>query len=202
MATEQKATKDAGTPEAPAKKKSKLMLIVIMVVALLAAAGGGFFGWKYLKSAKADSSSEEDGGKEKGAKHAEGDEEEEGHGKSQKDKKKKTKEKAHGEEGATINFEPFLVNLADKEASRYVKTSIRLLVGNKEAAETISKGQILMPRLRDTILTILSSRTAEEITNNEGKEKLKKEILAQVNEYLPEESAALEVFFTDFVVQF
>lgn len=201
MATETKETKDGAGQAAPAKKKSKLMLILIMLVLLLVAGAGGFFGWKYLKSAKADASEvhDDDG---KSVKHNE-EENEEGSEKQKKGKKKKKreKEKELGEEGATINFEPFLVNLADKDASRYVKTSIRLLVSNKEAAETIAKGETLMPRMRDTILTILSTKTADEITRNEGKEKLKKEILERVNEYLPAEGAE-EVFFTDFVVQF
>jgi len=188
MSTEPKDKAAAGA----APKKSKMMLIVILLLVVVAGAGG-FFGWKHFK-AKADTTANAT---------ASGHDEEESSDeeKPKKGKKKKKKEKEHGEEGATVNFEPFLVNLADKEASRYVKTSIRLLVANKESAETIAKGETLMPRMRDTILTLLSTKTAEEMTSNEGKEKLKKEILEKVNEYLPEEGAE-DVFFTDFVVQF
>jgi len=188
MSTESKDK--AATP-----KKSKLMLIIILVLVVVAGAGG-FFGWKYFKSAKADTIAQD-----AASGHGEEESGDEEKPKKGKKKKKKENEKEHEDEGATINFEPFLVNLADKEAIRYVKTSIRLLVANKESAETIAKGETLMPRLRDTILTLLSTKTAEEMTSNEGKEKLKKEILEKVNEYLPEEGAE-EVFFTDFVVQF
>jgi len=190
MSTEPKDKAAAGA----APKKSKMMLIIILLLMVVAGAGG-FFGWKYFK-AKADTTEQ--------ATASGHDEEESGDDeKPKKGKKKKKKENAkeHGGEGATVNFEPFLVNLADKEASRYVKTSIRLLVANKESAETIAKGETLMPRMRDTILTLLSTKTAEEMTSNEGKERLKKEILEKVNEYLPEEGAE-DVFFTDFVVQF
>jgi len=188
MSTEPKDKAAAGA----APKKSKMMLIVMLLL-LVVAGAGGFFGWKHFK-AKADTTAQTT---------APGHDEEESSDeeKPKKGKKKKKKEKEHGEDGATVNFEPFLVNLADKEASRYVKTSIRLLVANKESAETIAKGETLMPRMRDTILTLLSTKTAEEMTSNEGKEKLKKEILEKVNEYLPEEGAE-DVFFTDFVVQF
>ena len=187
MSTEPKDKATAGA----APKKSKMMLIIILLLVVVAGAGG-FFGWKHFK-AKADTTRQ--------AAASGHDEEESGdEEKPKKGKKKKKKEKEHGEEGATVNFEPFLVNLADKEASRYVKTSIRLLVANKESAESIAKGETLMPRMRDTILTLLSTKTAEEMTSNEGKEKLKKEILEKVNEYLPE--GAEDVFFTDFVVQF
>jgi flagellar protein FliL len=187
MSTEPKDKAAAGG----APKKSKMMLIIILLLVAIAGAGG-FFGWKHFK-AKADTTAHAD---PSGHDEEESDDEE----KPKKGKKKK-KEKDHAKEGATVNFEPFLVNLADKEASRYVKTSIRLLVANKESAETIAKGETIMPRMRDTILTLLSTKTAEEMTSNEGKEKLKKEILEKVNEYLPEEGAE-DVFFTDFVVQF
>ena len=181
--------KDKATTGA-APKKSKMMLIVILLLVVVAGAGG-FFGWKYFK-AKADMTAQ--------AAASGHDQEESSDEETPKKGKKKKKEKEKGSEGATVNLEPFLVNLADKEASRYVKASIRLLVPSKEVAETIAKGETLMPRMRDTILTLLSTKTAEEMTSNEGKEKLKKEILEKVNEYLPE--GAEDVFFTDFVVQF
>jgi flagellar FliL protein len=186
MSTEPKDKAAAGA----APKKSKMMLIIILLLVVVAGAGG-FFGWKYFK-AKADMTAQ--------AAASGHDQEESSDEEKPKKGKKKKKEKEKGGEGATVNLEPFLVNLADKEASRYVKTSIRLLVPSKEAAETIAKGETLMPRMRDTILTLLSTKTAEEMTSNEGKEKLKKEILEKVNEYLPE--GAEDVFFTDFVVQF
>jgi flagellar FliL protein len=188
MSTETKDKAAAGA----APKKSKMMLIIILLL-LVVVGAGGFFGWKHFK-AKADTTAQT-------AASGHDEEESSDEEKPKKGKKKKKKEKEHGEDGATVNFEPFLVNLADKEASRYVKTSIRLLVANKESAETIAKGETLMPRMRDTILTLLSTKTAEEMTSNEGKEKLKKEILEKVNEYLPEDGAH-DVFFTDFVVQF
>jgi flagellar protein FliL len=184
----------AGTAPKP-KKKSKMMLIVVFLLIVLAGAGG-FFGWKHFKAAKtakADTTLH--------AAETDADEEASEDQEPKKGKKKKKKDADHSAEGGTISFEPFLVNLADKEASRYVKTSIRLLVADKETAETIAKGETLMPRMRDTILNLLSSKTAEEVTSNEGKEMLKKEILERVNEYLPAEGAS-EVFFTDFVVQF
>jgi flagellar FliL protein len=102
--------------------------------------------------------------------------------------------------GATITLEPFLVNLADKESSRYLKTSIRILVSDAETAKTVNGSDIFMPRMRDTILSILSTKMASDIVNNEGKQKLKKEIIDKVNEFIPGKSAT-DVFFTDFVVQ-
>jgi flagellar FliL protein len=185
-------SKETKTPAAEAAKPAKSkMTLVLMVLLILVAGAAGFFGWKYFTASKADAAAHGD--------EATHDEDHNEDSKSAKSKKKK-KIKA-GEEGATISFEPFLVNLADKEASRYLKTSVRLLVSEKEVAESIAKGDVLIPKMRDTILTLLSTKRADEITSNEGKEKLKHEILERVNEYLPNE-AVQEVFFTDFVVQF
>ena len=54
--------------------------------------------------------------------------------------------------------------------------------------------------LRDTIITILSDKTFEEIQTTRGKQKLKEEILARINEFLVD-GRIVNVFFTDFVVQ-
>ena len=184
----------APAAEAVPKGKSKMTLILVALLVLVAGAGG-FFGWKYFKMTNAAAAAGQNG--EKSKESYESNEEDENPKKGKKGKKDKS---AQAEEGGTINFEPFLVNLADKGASRYLKASIRIVVSKKEEAEHIAKGDVLVPKMRDTILSILSSKTAAEITTNQGKDSLKKEILERINEFLPEE-AARELFFTDFVVQ-
>src|SRR5262249_8750064 len=103
-------------------------------------------------------------------------------------------------EGVTINFEPFLVNLADKDASRYLRTTIRVVVTNKETAEKITSGDVLVSKIRDSILNILCSKLSTEIVTAEGKDKFKKEVPERLNTFITEEPAQ-DVFFTDFVVQ-
>jgi len=192
MAKETKETKETKQPEQKVHKGKSKMTLILGIALFLVAGTAGFFGWKYFKVAKANTAhGDESNSREESHDH-------QSQGKSKK--KSKEKEKGNSEAGATISFEPFLVNLADKEASRYLKASVRLLVTDKEIAEKLAKGDVLMPKMRDTILTILSTKTAADITTNEGKEKLKEEILTRVNQFLPEEDAK-EVFFTDFVIQ-
>lgn len=169
-------------PPAPRKSKMRLILMASMVVPLGAA---GYLGWNYFKTHKANAATAEHSGA-KGDTH-------------NSEKEAKTA-KGPTEEGATITFEPFLVNLADKDASRYLKTSIRILVSNKEIATKITTGDVLVPRMRDTILSILSTKVANDVISNEGKQQLKKDIIDSVNRFLPEKSA-IDVFFIDFVVQ-
>jgi flagellar protein FliL len=187
MAQEElKSNKGKPSAEPPAPRKSKKRLILIMMALMVVLLGSaGFLGWKYFKSHKANAATGEPSG-------AKGD----SHG---SEKEAKTA-KGPTDEGATITFEPFLVNLADKDAARYLKTSIRILVSNKETATKISTGDVLVPRMRDTILSILSTKVADDVISNEGKQQLKKEIIESVNRFLPEKSAT-DVFFTDFVVQ-
>jgi flagellar FliL protein len=109
---------------------------------------------------------------------------------------------AHGaaNENAIINFEPFLVNLADTDAVRYLRVTIRVAVTNKQKAESIALTEVMMSRTRDAILDILSSKASTEIISTQGKEHLKAEIKERLNSFLPD-SPVLDVFFTDFVVQ-
>jgi flagellar FliL protein len=187
---EPKGNKAAPPAETPKPAKSKLRWILLALVVVLTGAGG-FLGWNYFKmhkaSASSHSASETEATVEAGSDH------------SKKDPVK-GKGKADTGEGATVTLEPFLVNLADKDTSRYLKTTIQILVPGKEFAEKITTGGVFVPRMRDTILGILTTKVADDVITNEGKQKLKKEIIEKLNEFLPEKSAN-DVFFTDFVVQ-
>jgi flagellar protein FliL len=182
----------ASQTEGATPKKSKLGLVLIVLVILMAGAAG-FFGWQYFKGSKANASAQAD------SSHVE---EEVAESPNTKHEKGKSPKSGHKEapDGATINFEPFLVNLADKDASRYLRTTIRVEVASKETAERLTSGEVLISKIRDAILNILCTKISTDIVTSEGKEKLKKEILEKLNSFIPEQPAQ-DVFFTDFVVQ-
>jgi flagellar protein FliL len=95
----------------------------------------------------------------------------------------------------TMNLDPFLVNLADKESISYVKATFQLGLDK-------APGEVEAPVVaaaRDTILSLLSAKTAEQILTVEGKTQLREEIRNRVNAVLPE-SKVLEVYIVDFVV--
>ena len=56
------------------------------------------------------------------------------------------------------------------------------------------------PLIRDIVISILSSKTVEEITTAKGKEKLKEEIIAQINRHL-DDGEIRHIYFTEFVIQ-
>lgn len=99
---------------------------------------------------------------------------------------------------ATLALEPFLVNLADKEESRFVKGTFQM--GLAEELSEKEKDAVAIAAMRDSIITLLSSKTADQILTPQGKDKLREEIRARVNVVSPQ-LKVLEVFIVDFVVQ-
>ncbi len=98
---------------------------------------------------------------------------------------------------AALALEPFLVNLADTDEIRFVKTTFQL--GLAEEPKEEIKGPAIAA-MRDSIISLLSSKTAEQILSPQGKDKLREEIRSRVNAITPE-AKVLEVYIVDFVVQ-
>jgi flagellar FliL protein len=181
------AKEDVTLVPVPAKK-SKFKFILILLLCIPAAGAGGFFGWRYFSPAPAAAAAESEASTEEAP---------------AEESESATSEHGEGERGGqstVLNFEPFLVNLADKEISRYLRVTIRLQVTSKQAAEKIATADVLTSQMRDSILGILSSRSSDQITTPEGKDQLKSEIATKLNSFLPGK-AVKAVFFTDFVVQ-
>jgi flagellar FliL protein len=170
--------RDDVNPEDPRVKK-----IVIIAVAVLVFGAGGAGGWWWYSN-RAQAAAAQEG--EKGDKHA---------------------KKAPSGESAAVLMEPFLVNLADKEASRFLRVSLQLVIDNKKlAAELGAKEEggehaVLKAKLRSAILELLTTKTSDHLVTPEGKTELKKEIAERASHVL-HEAEVVDVLFTDFVVQF
>lgn len=99
---------------------------------------------------------------------------------------------------AVLALDPFLVNLADAEESRFLKATFQL--GLAEEATEEAKNTVVIAAVRDSIISLLSSKTADQILTSAGKEKLREEIRVRVNSISPK-MKVLEVFIVDFVIQ-
>lgn len=106
-------------------------------------------------------------------------------------------EKTKHVEKAMMPLEPFLVNLADKDSRRYLKVKIDLEVDNEKTVKELEKS---MPRIRDQLIFLLSSKSYQEISTPEGKHQLKKEIMARLAA-LPTGKKISGAYFTEFVAQ-
>jgi flagellar FliL protein len=155
----------------PAKKSGKRMILIGAVMVLLVAGGGAFWFFPSLR----------------------------GMGKASANAKAEQVPKSTVEKvKATLALEPFLVNLADADESRFVKSTFQL--GLAEELGEKSKDTVAVAAMRDSIITLLSSKTAEQILTPQGKDKLRAEIRDRVNAISPH-LKVLEVFIVDFVVQ-
>ncbi|MCH5323179.1 MAG: flagellar basal body-associated protein FliL [Helicobacter sp.] len=100
--------------------------------------------------------------------------------------------------GPMVPLDQFIVNLMTSSGGkRYLKTTIALELSIADMqAEIENKRDVI----RDTIITILSSKTFEEVQTARGKQKIKDELQERINEYLVD-GRITNIFFTDFVVQ-
>ena len=99
-----------------------------------------------------------------------------------------------------VPMEAFLVNLADSNASRFLRVTLRLVVGTPAEAKEIEESPVDQARARSAILEILATQQSARLVTPEGKDELKKAIAERTSKVLKRE--VHDVLFTDFVVQF
>jgi flagellar FliL protein len=88
-----------------------------------------------------------------------------------------------------LPLDPFIVNLADREADRYAQMGITLELESNMSAEQV---KAYMPAIRNAILLILANKTSKELLNREGKEQLAQEIMREAVRPMGIELAAPE----------
>ncbi|MBU1666628.1 MAG: flagellar basal body-associated FliL family protein [Gammaproteobacteria bacterium] len=178
-------SKEAAAPaegEAP-KKKSKLLIIIIAVVVVVLIGGGA---GAYLLLSKPAT--------EKKAKAGHGDEEVAADDEEEEDG-------GHEDEHPPVyeKLETFTVNLADQES--YLQTEVQLVLASTDVQGKI---KARMPEVRDALIRLLSSKTAEELAQLEGKDKLAQEVQKAVNDVLgvkKKSKGVKKVLFAAFIIQ-
>jgi len=151
-------------------KKSKKLLLIIIIVVVVLA-GAGVGGFFFLKKG---------GGEHKKAEA------------TQKVEEEMPKEK---EKTFLIQLDPFILNLS--EPGRFVKLTIHLEVKNEKIQQYVNDR---MPKIRDAIITLVSSKSADVLSTPEGKFQLKDELLLRVNQAI-EKDFVKNIYFTEFVIQ-
>src|SRR5437879_13842443 len=84
------------------------------------------------------------------------------------------------EKSAVIPLEPFVVNLADADAARYLRIKISLMVDDKSKLKEVAENQALQLKVRDVILESLTAKRSQDLINAEGKTKLRHELLEKI----------------------
>jgi flagellar FliL protein len=99
--------------------------------------------------------------------------------------------------GPLVPIDEFLVNLLDKDNSRYLKATMTLEVDQEEAAEEI---RTRMPQIRDAILLLTSNKTYAELQDLQGKMQLRAELIGHLNTLIAK-GQVKHIYITNFVIQ-
>ncbi|MBC7994882.1 MAG: flagellar basal body-associated FliL family protein [Rhizobacter sp.] len=159
MATAAAAVVDAAVAgDAVPKKGKKKLIIILVAVLLIALLGGGAAVFMMKKKAAAAAAAEEDGGESEVTAATE-----------------KRKERAKNPP-TFVPLEPFVVNLADKEADRFAQIGVTLEVEDAKFAEEM---KAYMPAIRNGILMVLAHKTSAQLLSREGKLALAREIMRE-----------------------
>jgi flagellar protein FliL len=94
-------------------------------------------------------------------------------------------------------LDPFIVNLIDNEGDRYLKVVMQLELSDQPVLEELN---LLKPKVRDSILDLLSAKAYKEMIDPIGKQRLRDEIVLRANGYLTK-GKVIKVYFTEFVIQ-
>jgi len=117
----------------------------------------------------------------------------EGHSDKDKDKG----EKAEKTPTEMINIDDIIVNPSGTGGTRFLAASIGFEVSNPEAPKLFEER---MPMIRDALISILGSKTIEQLSDPKEKEITRYQIKKRV-EHLLKTDDLKAVYFTDFVLQ-
>ncbi len=107
------------------------------------------------------------------------------------------KEDVKKDESVMFVLDPFVVNLSDQGATKFLKVSMQLELSGPTILES-AKGKT--PQIRDAVINLLTSKTSDSLMSPEGKLQLKDEINMMANQILGNNTVK-NVYLTEFVMQ-
>jgi flagellar FliL protein len=96
---------------------------------------------------------------------------------------------------------PFTVNFQKPSRARFLQLRLQAMTRHPEMGEELQKH---MPVIRNRLVLLFSSQSAEELGTREGKEKLQAQTLEEIQQVLRQatgEDGIEAVYFTSFVMQ-
>jgi flagellar basal body-associated protein FliL len=102
---------------------------------------------------------------------------------------------------SVIHLDSFVVNLADPSQTAFLKVGIDLGVTAAPAeGKSGDANTAVLPKIRDTMLSVLSTWQSGGLLAANGKARLKEQILNALHQQVPTVPVK-EVYFTEFLVQ-
>lgn len=99
--------------------------------------------------------------------------------------------------GPMVDVTDFIINILDKNETRYLKAAITLELDNQETVLEVNER---MPQIRDSVLLLVGNKTFAELSDLQGKLQLRAEIIVRLNKLL-RKGKVKGIYFTEFVVQ-
>jgi len=117
-------------------------------------------------------------------------------------------------DGVMLNMSTKIINLVDPGGHKYIRLTVvaefapddptypKLAAAEKTTYLTAFNAKLtaLLPIMDDTVITLLSTKTYEDLYTADGKEKLRLEIMDTLSKKLPD-FKIISIYFTEFVVQ-
>jgi len=111
--------------------------------------------------------------------------------------KNEKKEEVKMDVGSVVSLESFTVNLVKSNSYLQIEVSLELEKDNEFLNEEVESRKA---QIRDTIITILRSKTPDQVSSAEGEQQLKEEIKNEVDSLLTC-GKIKSVYFTTFIMQ-
>ena len=108
---------------------------------------------------------------------------------------------SHDVKRGSIAFDPFVVNLADANASRFLRVTVHVLVADAATAARVKENLVGVMQARSAILELLTLQTSDRLATPDGKATLKKAIADRIFTVM-DGLKVVDVLFSDFVIQF
>jgi len=184
MAKDAKAEAD-GAGVAPVKSKKKLLIVIITVLVLLLGFGG--VGAYFLLKPTPEYDEE--------------------YTEAPRDRARPSKRKKvdHNAPPIYVALDAFTVNLVPENGDQYLQLILSVEVEDALVDEQLKQ---YMPKLRNDLTLLLSSKKASDLISSEGKTKLAAEIKEKMNDILDpagkgkkNDWPVREVLFTSFIIQ-
>jgi flagellar protein FliL len=118
-------------------------------------------------------------------------------GNSDKNKKEAAEEEKKKEVGKFVTLDPFTVNLSG--GTNYLQTAVAFEI-KSDNAELAKELEERKPQINESVITILSAKTIEDIDTAQKREKLKSQIKKSVDSMLSYGKIE-RVYFSTFIMQ-
>jgi len=171
--------KDAKEQEQEKKSGGGLLPIINLVLLVLLLGVGGFIAWELMQLKQQPAASQT-------AQAA-----------KSEDAAIPEAEDDSGKPPVLMDMDNITVNLADTDASRFLRTKIKLALRSEDAKAKIEANKA---KINDLVITVLSSKKFADIRTPQGKYALKEELVYRINRAVGGKPVKT-LYFTDFVSQ-